>query len=75
VASSRRFPWRIRNFLAVLAGRDSFRTKRPLPTWLDGNAGQGGREVWAPPVAKTNASTPEAHITKHSKPVEGVGDD
>jgi hypothetical protein len=75
VASSRRFPWRIRNFLAVLAGRDSFRTKRPLPTWLDGNPGKEGREVWAPPVAKIRASTPETHATKGPKGVHGVGDD
>ncbi len=75
MASSRRFPWRIRNFLAVLAGRDSFRTKRPLPTWVDANAGHEGREVWAPPEAKTSASTPEARIAKGPKPADGVGHD
>ena len=75
MASSRRFPWSIRSFLAVLAGRDSFRTKRPLPKWLDENDGHAGREVWAPPAAKAGASTPEAHITKGPKPVDGVGHD
>jgi hypothetical protein len=73
VAGSKRFLWRIRNFLAVLAGRDSFRTKRPLPKWVDGNAAHGGREVWAAPEAKTSASIPEAHIPTGPKPVDGVG--
>ena len=74
-SSDRRFTWRIRNFLAVLAGRDSFRTKRPPPKWLDGNASHGGREVWAPPEEKTSASTSETHVTKDPKPVDGVDHD